>query len=324
MFRRDRDRPLPAITLPNPEGFPMGGPMTACPVPFTPKPNSLSKHPDPYDPADFATDRLCAEDERPPVVLQADPIVGMGFDATKALVLVPVASHVQLDCDHSLRALESLGIRVDRQKGSSAIDATRCVQATRALDEGFEQILFIDSDMVFDPADAVKFFRSPEPVIGAVYAAKKLGKGQINVDYDPSVDGVVYGDLKDGAIHRLYPVNGIGAGFLRIRTSVLKRMAEELMMPRCQIGPNAGYPFFMPQVRPMPGEELPRYLCEDYAFCHRCRDIGVIPKADTTVRVYHIGDYPYGWEEARGDYIPRERSMEAPARKAVPTKTQSH
>jgi hypothetical protein len=40
------------------------------------------------------------------------------------------------------------------------------------------------------------------------------------------------------------------------------------------------------------------YLSEDYAFCHRARQCGHKIIADTTIRLWHHGSYPYGWEDA--------------------------
>jgi hypothetical protein len=46
------------------------------------------------------------------------------------------------------------------------------------------------------------------------------------------------------------------------------------------------------------------YLAEDFAFCHRARLCGIPIIADTTVRLWHVGDYAYSWEDAG---IDRER-----------------
>ena len=79
------------------------------------------------------------------------------------------------------------------------------------------------------------------------------------------------------------------------------------------------WPFFLPMVRTAPVikaalvsfEEsttgvVPHlsnrkghwYLAEDFAFCHRARLCGVPIIADTSVRLWHIGDYAYRWEVA--------------------------
>jgi hypothetical protein len=43
------------------------------------------------------------------------------------------------------------------------------------------------------------------------------------------------------------------------------------------------------------------YLSEDYAFCARARQCGFQIMADTTIRLWHVGSYRYGWEDAGGD-----------------------
>src|SRR5262249_2223269 len=134
------------------------------------------------------------------------------FDPLRHIAHVPVARFVELDCDHCLRGLESLGVRVDRSKGSSAIDIARNIRATDAVVGGYDSVLFIDSDMLFDPADAITLLRSPEPVIAGAYAAKKLGNGQLNVDFEDGVSSVRFGDWAPAP----YPVRAVGAGFLRI------------------------------------------------------------------------------------------------------------
>ena len=44
----------------------------------------------------------------------------------------------------------------------------------------------------------------------------------------------------------------------------------------------------------------------------------MIPKVDTSFRIYHIGDYAYGVEEASGDYITRSRNIEYHVRPGGP------
>jgi hypothetical protein len=217
-----------------------------------------------------------------------------------------VARFVELDTDHCLRQLEALGVEVRRAKGSSAIDLARNLRATDAIREGYEAVLFIDCDMLFDPADAIRLFRRPEPVVAGLYAAKLLGRGQLNAKFPPEVKQVRLGEWAD----ELYPVEAIGAGFLRIRTDFLQRMAAELKLPWCRMGDRLGWPFFQPVIVEEEGET--RYLTEDYAFCYRCRQMGVSPMADTSFRLYHLGDYTYGWEEAAGEFIPRSRNLECP------------
>ena len=55
-------------------------------------------------------------------------------------------------------------------------------------------------------------------------------------------------------------------------------------------------PFFLPMIRPY--EEGPWYLGEDHAFCHRATRLWIKIYGDTSVRLWHIGTYRYGWEDA--------------------------
>jgi hypothetical protein len=219
------------------------------------------------------------------------------------VVKVPFHTFIDPSCDHPLRELERSGVRVERSVGASAIDISRNLLASEALDAGYESLLFIDADIAFDPADAIKILRRPEPVVAGVYASKVIGKGQVNARFGPTDGKVRFGEWGG-----LYPVEAVGAGFLRIKTEVLRRMIQELELPVCRMAGRFGWPFFLPVVVEEEGET--RYLGEDYAFTWRCRQIGITPMADTTIRLAHMGSYPFMWEEAGGDQVARYRNLE--------------
>ena len=260
----------------------------------------------------FKRDRV-SEDHESVIVTTEDVLpIGGSFDPAQHIAHVPVARFVELDCDHCLRGLEALGVRVDRSKGSSAIDIARNIRASEAIVEGHESVIFIDSDMLFDPADAITLLRSPEPVIAGAYAAKKLGNGQLNVNFEEGVDSVRFGDWAPAP----YPVQAVGAGFLRIKTAALKHIARELKLPWCRTAERFAYPFFQPMVIENEGGHF--YLGEDYSFIHRCRLAGLVPKVDTSFRLYHIGDYAYGLEEAAGEYLKRSRNIDYRIKRSEP------
>jgi hypothetical protein len=247
-------------------------------------------------------DRRVVEHRGPTTVEMPD--LSEHLDLAKHVVYVPVHRFIDTDTYDCLRGLEDLGIRVDYSKGASAIDLTRSVLASDAIRSGLESILFIDADMFFSPADVVRLFLSEAPVIAGAYAAKKLGNGQLNADFGPGVDAIRMGEWAD----RPLPVRKVGAGMLRIKVDFLVRMRDELKLPYCRMAHTWGWPFFMPAIVQEDGET--RYLAEDYAFCWRCHQLNVAPLVDTSFRLYHIGDYAYGWEEGAGEYIPRSRNLE--------------
>jgi hypothetical protein len=105
---------------------------------------------------------------------------------------------------------------------------------------------------------------------------------------------------KDGGLTEILYA---GAGFLLVRREVYMTVQQRLQLPMC----NERFkipliPFFHPMLRPC--EEGHWYLAEDYAFCERARQCGFKIMADTTIRLWHIGNHAYGWEDAGMD---RER-----------------
>jgi hypothetical protein len=73
--------------------------------------------------------------------------------ASSCVILVPVGGYVEPGCEEGLRELERRGYPVWRVRGYSAVDAARNQMATDTLAQGFEELLWIDSDGVFDPND---------------------------------------------------------------------------------------------------------------------------------------------------------------------------
>ena len=82
---------------------------------------------------------------------------------------------------------------------------------------------------------------------------------------------------------------------------------KTLNLPYCRTAERYAYPFFQPMIVEMDGG--PAYLGEDYAFIYRCRQAGLVPKIDPSFRLWHLGDYAFGCEEAAGDYIKRSKNL---------------
>ncbi len=213
----------------------------------------------------------------------------------KAVALVPYLGMIEPECEESLRKLEAEGVRVVRSGGNSAIDVARNRLASEALHDGFESIFFIDSDISFDPLDALRLLARPEPVIAGIYAKK--GRREFASAFAEGVAEVVFGAHAFG----LYPLKYAATGFLRIRVAVLRRMIDELGLPLCNARWGRGeWPFFRPEVIPQEGGRQ-HYLGEDWASSHRLALLGVTPMADTSARLWHHGRYGFGWEDVGED-----------------------
>ena len=218
------------------------------------------------------------------------------------VVLVPHHDGIEPACERSLRVLEDAGVRVVRSEGCAQIDVARNMLASDALRDGAESILFIDSDLGFDPLDALRLLARPEPVVSGVYA-KKRARALASVFADGTAE-VTFGRKSPGD----YPLKYAAGGFLRVKAAALRRMIDELNLPACNTAwDRRDYPFFLPLV--VAGAEgVHHYLGEDWAFSHRLGQVGITPLADTTIRLWHYGAYPYGWEDA-GAETPRHRSF---------------
>ncbi len=208
-------------------------------------------------------------------------------------MLVPAGGAIEPGCELGLQALERRGYQVRRVAGFSAIDFGRCVMASAALRAGFEELMWIDSDVAFQAADVDRLRAYGLPIVCGLYAKK--GRREFACDFLPGTGPVVFG--QGGG---LLEVKYVGFGFTLVRRGVFERMRQQLGLPECnQRFGSTIYPWFLPLVADDgPGKW---YLAEDYAFCERARQCGFRIMADTTIRLYHVGGYGYGWEDAGSD-----------------------
>src|SRR5581483_5811731 len=127
----------------------------------------------------------------------------------------------------ALQRLEQAGVRVVRRTGCSAIDVARNEMVSDALHDGAEAMMFIDSDVGFDPADALRLLSRPEPVVCGVYAKTQVR--ELACEFAAGVKRVLFGPEAAGP----YPLKYAATGFLRLRAGVLRRMIAELRLPLC-------------------------------------------------------------------------------------------
>ncbi|OYV86357.1 MAG: hypothetical protein B7Z73_11895, partial [Planctomycetia bacterium 21-64-5] len=129
-------------------------------------------------------------------------------------VLVPAMRYIEPECEEALHELEIRGYAVRRMRGASPVDHARSRLATSALDEGFEETLWIDADTAFDP-DAVEQLRSHNvPMVAGIYPRRGPRAG-LAVAPVPGTAELVMGD-GGGLVEVLYA----GAGFLLVRREV--------------------------------------------------------------------------------------------------------
>ena len=214
-------------------------------------------------------------------------------DPSRCVVLVPVASYVEPECARGLAELAERGYEVRRVTGYAAIDQGRGQMATDALADGFEEIMWIDSDIGFT-AESVELLRGHGlPLVCGIYPKK--GQRALACHLLPETEQVVFGE-GGGLLEILYAATG----FLLTHRTVYETMAAHEELPVCnQRFGRPIVPYFLPLIIPDPGGHW--YLGEDFAFSERARRSGFQVMADTRIRLDHVGRRGYTWEDAGSD-----------------------
>ncbi len=289
--------PASAALTPGPSPGMRGEEADATPV-GEPPPSRVPKSLNPLIPAatkgtvPFSSDEN-RDSPRPRARSWARPATGDPLDPRRCAVLVPFATSIVPQCERALVELERRGYEVRRVGGYAAIDQGRNQMATDALLDGYEETFWIDADVEFHP-DAVGRLRGHRlPMVCGIYPQK--GKRAVACHSAPGTPRTVFGK-GGGLVEILYA----GAGFLLVRREVYLAIQEQLRLPMCNERFGVPLlPFFHPMLHAC--DDGHWYLAEDWAFCERARQCGYQIVADTTVRLWHIGSYAFGWEDAGMD-----------------------
>ena len=212
------------------------------------------------------------------------------MDPRKCVILVPFHGSIMAPCEAALRELERRGYDVRRVGGYAAIDQGRNQMTTDALIDGYEETMWIDADTDFHP-DVIDRLRGHDlPLVAGICAQK--GKRAISCHIVPGTPKLTFGK-GGGLVELLYA----GTGFIHIRREVYLTVQRQLQLPMCNERLRLAHdPFFQPMLHPI--EDGHWYLAEDYAFSQRVRQCGIKIMGDTAIRLWHMGNYSYGWEDA--------------------------
>lgn len=210
--------------------------------------------------------------------------------APRCVILVPVGTSIDPACDAGLAELERRGFTVRRVRGYSAIDSARNQMATDALADGFDELVWVDSDVVFQPDDLDALRSYGKPFDCGLYPKK--GPREFAAAFLPGTQTVALGSHGG-----LTPIHYCGFGFVYTRRAVYDAVREHHKLPLLNTKFDKSLvPYFAPFWTGQRDDA--RYLPEDYAFCERARQAGHEVFADTRVRLWHVGSYRYGWEDA--------------------------
>ena len=195
----------------------------------------------------------------------------------KTLIAIPCMDMVHTVFMRSLLGLERVGdVRFGISCSSLIYDARNSL-AKQAVIEGFDRILWLDSDMEFEPDLLVKlsadmdegrelvsglYFKRKAPVKPVIY--KELGYYHSEEKNEVTPVAVSYEDYPRDSI---FTIAGCGFGGCLVSVDLIKRVADQFGMP---FSPIIGF-----------GEDL--------SFCSRATQIGVELFCDSRVKLGHVG-----------------------------------
>lgn len=159
-------------------------------------------------------------------------------------------------------------------------------------------ILFIDSDISFEPEDVQKLIDSNKDVICSPYPKKYLKLENAKEDNKEVVDFAVGGKLIKAG-DNIYEIDSVATGFLLIKRQVFEKLLmfyKNLTYINDIDGYGIGnktWDFFKVGINPKTGT----YDSEDWGFCHLWRNIGEKVYARSDIKLVH-----WGWYAYRGDF----------------------
>lgn len=139
----------------------------------------------------------------------------------------------------------------------------------KAISGGFTHLMIIDGDMVFPAESIMQLVESGKDVVGGLYYRRQPTPSPTISMMDAR--GIPY-TPQEFPKDRPFKVLSVGGGFICISVDVLKKLTE---------------PYFW----------LDFYngvmLGDDVYFNKKVNDAGFEVWCDPTIKLYHIGDYPY-------------------------------
>lgn len=142
-----------------------------------------------------------------------------------------------------------------------------------AIDGGYDDLFFIDSDAEWEPEWFFRLLDRPEPFVGGALVKKSSNEGYtvklLNKELKKSEDG------------KLIEVDGVGTGFLKINRFALEKLwgiSEEYI--------SEGEKHRMVCDIKVENGDL---ISEDYILCNKWKSLGYRVWLDPTITLNHIG-----------------------------------
>ena len=203
----------------------------------------------------------------------------------KTLIAIPCMSMVHTMFMASLIQLKIEGDVQFSMTDSSLIYDARNRLGQKAVEEGFDRVLWLDSDMTFEPDIFLKlskwldegydfvsglYFKRRQPIEPVIYSA--IGTKQKDGEALP------FSDWYDNYPEGIFEIAGCGFGCVMMNTNVIKEVAEKYGLP---FSPILGF-----------GEDL--------SFCCRASQAGFKMYCDSNIKLGHLGNYTFTENDFKG------------------------
>jgi hypothetical protein len=195
----------------------------------------------------------------------------------------------------------------------SLISRARNIAAAYAIKEGYSHLLFIDSDIYFDPKDVFRLIEANEDVIAGAYPKKYINDKKLSfvakknnsfisekkwislsTDFTTEITDNTIKENMNGS--QLLEVDYAATGFMLIKVGVFEKIAQKFPEIKyindidayMSLGDNF-YDFFPAQVN----KDTKKFESEDYGFCRLWRSIGGKIKIMSDINLTHIGSLSF-------------------------------
>ncbi len=234
-------------------------------------------------------------------LLQANPegkLVTIKRDPTFSVTLgMCVHREIKLKVFKSMRSLDKCqDPRFDWTfvEGDAAIARSRNRVATSFLESKNDILLFMDDDVAYDCRQLQLMILAMRhydlDIVGAAYSTKEEKAPVFALRTLTGQESIPFGE--EGLI---YPVRYVSGGCMAIHRRVFEKMIKDGDKQLCHPDTVKFYSFFDTMEKDIDGKHS--WLSEDWAFCERALEAGFKVWVDTRVKLDHIGEKVYNWDD---------------------------
>ena len=188
----------------------------------------------------------------------------------KILLAIPSARYIETECILSLFAMKRKGKMEMLSPSGYAVDVSRNIIAKYAMENQFDYILWVDSDMIIPPDTLAKLLSHDKDIVAGVYALKLLNNKDAVVKRfkqdEDEYENVTIKEIRE--TKDLMKVDGFGFGCVLTKVSMFEKIP---------------YPWFI----------YTQEMGEDIYFCRKAQNEGYELWLDPTIRCGHIGQINY-------------------------------